>query len=152
MFILASEITTISACCFSTVICSSSNLVTKKYDSTLSDFLQLKPNLEIAKRIEILTKVADGVQALHHRERVLHADLKGQNIFLSVEQEEIKELVIADFGIGNHLAMGAHWGVTIAGLRVLDLPSNSYSGLGRKATFSAQIQTPDRSFYDGSIS
>jgi len=81
--------------------------VTTKYDSTLFEFLKLNPNLEIKKRIEILTKVAEGVQA-QHEEGVQHADLKGQNIFLDVEHREIKELVIADFGIGSDYGGVAH--------------------------------------------
>ena len=74
--------------------------MTKKYDSTLFEFLKSNQNLEIKKRIEILTKVAEGVKAQHQKD-VKHYDLKSHNIFVDVEHGEIKELVIADFGIGD---------------------------------------------------
>ena len=74
--------------------------MTKKYDSTLFDFLKSNPTLEITKRLEILVKVVEGVQA-QHAQHVKHADLKAQNIFIDVDEGNVKELVVADFGIGS---------------------------------------------------
>ncbi len=81
--------------------------MTKKYDSTLFKFLESDKKLEITKGITILTKVAEGVKA-QHQKRVRHMDLKGQNIFVDVEQGKIKELVIADFGIGKWAGSVTH--------------------------------------------
>ena len=75
--------------------------MTKKFDSTLFDFLKSNSDLEITKRFGILTKVAETVQALHQN-RVIHMDLKSQNIYVDFEQEKINDLVIADFGIGDN--------------------------------------------------
>ena len=44
--------------------------------------------------------MAQGVKA-QREEQVRHYDLKAMNIFVDVEQNDVKELVIADFGIGN---------------------------------------------------
>ena len=86
-------------------VTNSSILVTKKFDSNLFEFLKSYPSdgpsLEITERFGILTKVAETVQALHQN-RVIHMDLKSQNIYVDFEQEKINDLVIADFGIGDN--------------------------------------------------
>ena len=73
--------------------------MTKKYESTLFDHLRKYPSLKIFKRLEIWSKVAKAVQA-QHQEGIYHQDLKSNNVFINVEQDQVKELVVADFGIG----------------------------------------------------
>ena len=82
--------------------------MTKKYDSTLFDHLRKNPSLKISKRLQIWTKVAEAVQALHQKE-IGHFDLKSNNVFINVEQDEVKELVVADFGIGGDGGVNRHW-------------------------------------------
>ena len=74
--------------------------MTKKYESTLFDHLRKYPSLKIFKRLEIWSKVAKAVQA-QHQEGIYHQDLKSNNVFINVEQDQVKELVVADFGIGE---------------------------------------------------
>ena len=74
--------------------------MTKKYESTLFDHLRKNPSLKINKRLEIWSKVAEAVQA-QHQNQIYHQDLKSNNVFVNVEQDQVKELVVADFGIGS---------------------------------------------------
>ena len=74
--------------------------MTKKFEMTLFDYLKSNPSLEISKRLKIWEKVAEGVKAQREKE-VYHFDLKAMNIFVDVEQNDVKEIVIADFGIGG---------------------------------------------------
>ena len=67
---------------------------------TLFDHLRKNPSLKIPKRLKIWSKVAKAVQA-QHQAQIHHQDLKSNNIFVNVEQDEVKELVVADFGIGS---------------------------------------------------
>ena len=55
--------------------------------------------------------MAEGVKAQHERD-VLHFDLKAMNIFVDGEHNDVKELVIADFGIGKDAVVytGGHFG------------------------------------------
>ena len=74
--------------------------MTKKYDSTLFDHLRKNQSLKISKRLQIWAKVAKAVQKQHQKE-IYHYDLKSNNVFVNIEQDEVKELVVADFGIGS---------------------------------------------------
>ena len=79
---------------------------------TLFDYLKLNPSLEISERLKIWEKVAEGVKAEHEKD-VQHMDLKAMNIFVDVEQNDVKEIVIADFGIGEKgtgTYVGLHFG------------------------------------------
>ena len=67
---------------------------------TLLYYLGENPSLKISKRLKIWEKVAEAVQAQHQAD-IHHQDLKSNNVFVNVEHDEVKELVIADFGIGN---------------------------------------------------
>ena len=67
---------------------------------TLFDHLRQNQSLKISKRLKIWSKVAEAVQA-QHKKRIGHQDLKSNNVFVNVEQDEVKELVVADFGIGS---------------------------------------------------
>ena len=67
---------------------------------TLFDYLKSNPSLEISKRLKIWEKVAEGVREQHEK-LVFHFDLKAMNIFVDEEQNDVKEIVIADFGIGK---------------------------------------------------
>ena len=51
--------------------------------------------------------MAEAVQAQHQR-KICHQDLKSNNVFVNVEQDEVKELVVADFGIGSERASVDH--------------------------------------------
>ena len=83
--------------------------MTKKYESTLFDHLRKNQSLKISKRLQIWTKVAKAVQAQHQRD-IQHMDLKSNNVFINVEQDEVKELVVADFGIGEEGIVSHHCG------------------------------------------
>ena len=74
--------------------------MTKKYKMTLFEHLKSNPSLKISKRLKIWEKVAEGVKALHAKD-TQNFDLKAMNIFVDVEQNDVKEIVIADFGIGR---------------------------------------------------
>ena len=74
--------------------------MTKKFETTLFDYVRLNPNLEISRRLKIWEKVAEGVEAIHKR-GVRHFDLKAMNIFVDIDHNDVQELAIADFGIGN---------------------------------------------------
>ena len=53
------------------------------------------------------SKVAEAVQAQHQAD-IHHQDLKSNNVFVNVEHDEVKELVVADFGIGDRTAVVSH--------------------------------------------
>ena len=84
-------------------------LVAKKYEMTLFDHLRKNQSLEISKRLKIWSKVAEAVQA-QYRKKIYHHDLKSDNVFVNVEQDEVKELVVADFGIGSEGRVTHHRG------------------------------------------
>ena len=67
---------------------------------TLFDHLRKNPSPKISERLKIWSKVAEAVQAQHQR-NIRHLDLKSNNVFVNVENDEVKELVVADFGIGS---------------------------------------------------
>ena len=75
-------------------------LVTKKYEMTLFDYLRNNPHLEISKRLDIWSKVAGAIQA-QHQSGIINFDVKSNNVYVSLEQNDVKELVVADFGIGS---------------------------------------------------
>ena len=81
--------------------------MTKKYKTTLFDHLNSNPFLKISKRLKIWEKVAERLMA-QQKKYIRHYDLKGMNIFVDVEQNDVKELVIADFGIGAEQGYSIH--------------------------------------------
>ena len=76
---------------------------------TLFDHLRKNSTLKISKRLKIWSKVARAVQA-QHQKRIRHHDLKSNNVFVNVENDEVKELVVADFGIGSDYEVPHHCG------------------------------------------
>lgn len=80
-------------------------IVSKKFDMSLRkfkiDILDNLPRDEKIKTIEqIFNQICMGLKHLHGN-HIIHRDLKPENIYVNVEGNNIKELVIGDFGIAH---------------------------------------------------
>ena len=76
--------------------------MTKKYDSTLYQYLQRPRMISLEERFHLLKIVADTIKHLHDI-KIYHYDIKASNIFIGVNSGSKwnGELVIGDFGIGK---------------------------------------------------
>ena len=77
----------------------------EKYDLTLSDYIQkqlfLFESLQIADRLTMIEKIADGLNYIHNSIKATHFDLKFDNIMINTRKNgdwDRQTIKIIDFG------------------------------------------------------
>jgi len=63
-------------------------------DGDLLDYINAYPRVSFAEKLDFATQITTGVEYLHNVAKVLHRDLKSENVLISKGK-----LKIADFGL-----------------------------------------------------
>lgn len=80
-------------------------MITEHLTCDLEHFIEKnKDSISFVTRLYILLAIASGIRYMH-AQRIIHRDIKPQNILLKVSNKEVTQVKIADFGISKIISM-----------------------------------------------